>query len=174
MVCFFPSKPVDGKAGLVTKDLTDKIDLLISLAHQQGETLRQQGETLRQQGDVLVHLDARVSRQEETLAAMNTRLMTQEEGMVQLSKRLDRHEHLLNELTLVQRDTATMIRGIDKRMDKLEDRMTAVTDSFAEVRVTVKGQVPAAEFYELRGRVEEISRRLPTPIAYTPPKTAAE
>lgn len=146
MVCFFASKPVYGEAGLVTKDLTDKIDLLISLAHQQGETL----------------------------TAMNTRLMTQEEGMVQLSKRLDRHEHLLNELTLVQRDTATMIRGIDKRMDKLEDRMTAVTDSFAEVRITVKGQVPAAEFYELRGRVEEISRRLPTPIAYTPPKTAAE
>lgn len=127
------------KVGLVTKDLTDKIDLLISLAHQQGETLTQQGKAL-------AHLDAR----------------------------LDRQEHLLNELALVQRDTAAMVRGIDKRLDKLEDRMTAVTDSFAEVRATVKGQVPAAEFYELRGRVEEISRRLPTPIAYTPPKTAAE
>lgn len=159
----------------MTRDFTDKIDLLIDLAHQQGETLKQHGDMLKQHGETLAHLDTRLSRQEETLAGMNARLLTHEEGMAQVNRRMDRQEHLLNELALVQRETAAMVRGIDKRMDKLEDRMAAVTESFAEVRVTVKGQVPAAEFYELRGRVEEISRRLPTPIAYTPPpKTAAE
>jgi hypothetical protein len=52
---------------------------------------------------------------------------------------------------------------------RLDSKVGALAEDVAEIkgRLSIMPQPP--EFYELRGRVEEISRRLPTAIAYAPP-----
>lgn len=56
------------------------------------------------------------------------------------------------------------------------DQIIGILGQQGERIARIEGQLAAAptsaEFHELRGRVEEISRRLPTPIAYQPPVRA--
>jgi len=48
-------------------------------------------------------------------------------------------------------------------------RQNAMAEDIAFIKGRLLNMPQPAEFYELRGRVEEISRRLPTTIAYAPP-----
>lgn len=50
---------------------------------------------------------------------------------------------------------------------RLSEMPTAGQFAALDAKFGIMPQPP--EFYELRGRVEEISRRLPTTIAYAPP-----
>ncbi|HEY0837305.1 MAG TPA: hypothetical protein VGE72_25555 [Azospirillum sp.] len=52
---------------------------------------------------------------------------------------------------------------------RLDAKVNALAEDVAELKGRNTHLPQPAEFYELRGRVEEISRRLPTPIAYAPP-----
>lgn len=69
-----------------------------------------------------------------------------------------------------------LVRHQSARTDSIEARLTALAEHVGEVAedvAEIKGRLfnlpQPPEFYELRGRVEEISRRLPTAIAYAPP-----
>jgi hypothetical protein len=44
-----------------------------------------------------------------------------------------------------------------------------IVEGQARLEERLAGSLPPAEFHELRGRVEEISRRLPTALAYPQP-----
>ncbi len=52
---------------------------------------------------------------------------------------------------------------------RMEGRQDAMANDLAEVKARVVIMPQPPEFYELRGRVEEISRRLPTTLAYPQP-----
>ena len=52
---------------------------------------------------------------------------------------------------------------------RLDAKVNALSEDVAEIKGRLSIMPHPPEFYELRGRVEEISRRLPTAIAYTPP-----
>lgn len=52
---------------------------------------------------------------------------------------------------------------------RMDTKINMVAEDLAEVKGRIAHLPQPAEFYELRGRVEEISRRLPTTIAYAPP-----
>jgi hypothetical protein len=78
----------------------------------------------------------------------------------------------------------------DARLGRIEQELVEVKGSIADIKGTLAQMMPMlvrlvegqarleervghqphpAEFYELRGRVEEISRRLPTTLAYQQP-----
>lgn len=102
------------------------------------------------------------------------------------------HLHFNNEIhkleQQVDREVNKLQQHIDREVNKLQlhiDREIArVREDFAELRgqisqmptvsqmAVIEAKVSAtpqtAEFYELRGRVEEISRRLPATLAYAP------
>lgn len=55
---------------------------------------------------------------------------------------------------------------------RLDSKVNALAEDVAEIKGRMSNLPQPPEFYELRGRVEEISRRLPTAIAYAPPQPA--
>lgn len=69
---------------------------------------------------------------------------------------------LVREQQATQREHSVMLR-------ELNNRFNGMIEDMAWVKAHIANLPQPAEFYELRGRVEEISRRLPTPIAYAPP-----
>ncbi|WP_448204466.1 hypothetical protein [Azospirillum sp. sgz302134] len=75
------------------------------------------------------------------------------------------------------------LNRLEHGQDVLRGEMIALKEVVSDMKTTLSQLVPmmiridqklsempsAAEFYELRGRVEEISRRQPTTLGYTPP-----
>jgi multidrug efflux pump subunit AcrA (membrane-fusion protein) len=53
------------------------------------------------------------------------------------------------------------------------DEQRRQAEILAEIRGRITDMPHASDFYELRGRVEEISRHLPTTLAYVPPQRKA-
>ena len=52
---------------------------------------------------------------------------------------------------------------------RMDGKLNHLAEDVAEIRGRLMNMPQPAEFYELRGRVEEISRRLPATLAYAPP-----
>ncbi len=52
---------------------------------------------------------------------------------------------------------------------RMDGRIGGMAEDIAFIKGRLMTMPQPAEFYELRGRVEEISRRLPTTLAYAPP-----
>ncbi|WP_448203711.1 hypothetical protein [Azospirillum sp. sgz302134] len=122
--------------------LTAKIDLLIDLVREQRTTLSDHGR--------------RIDSLNDRMDAMNNRMDVMGKS---LSDRID---------SLSDRMDA-MGKSLNDRIDSMGNRIGSLAEDLAYVRVRMDNLPDPAEFYELRGRVEEISRRLPTSIAYAPP-----
>lgn len=94
-----------------------------------------------------------------------------------IRRRLDRLEHGQDAM----RSDISSLRG---EVGSLRGDMTSLRGEVTEIKAILSHLMPmmirideklasmpsAAEFYELRGRVEEISRRQPTTLGYTPPQ----
>lgn len=60
-----------------------------------------------------------------------------------------------------------LVKDVAEIKGRLAEMPTVAQIAALDAKLAIMPQPP--EFYELRGRVEEISRRLPTTLAYAPP-----
>jgi hypothetical protein len=74
-------------------------------------------------------------------------------------------------LELVREQQASL-RDHQASFREQNSRLNQMSEDIAWIKAHIANMPQPPEFYELRGRVEEISRRLPTAIAYAPPQPA--
>lgn len=118
--------------------------------------------TLASHGAQLTSHGQRLGAIEATLASHDHRLGSIEATLASHGQRLGSIEAMLAS----QGEQLASIKGTLAQMLPM---MIRVVEGQARADERLAQQPPPAEFYELRGRVEEISRRLPTTLAYQQP-----
>lgn len=115
----------------------------------------------------------RLIRLEHGQERTNDRLDRLEHGQEQTNERLSRLEH-------GQEQTNERLNRLEVGQDALRgdvSEMKAVLSQLMPMMIRIDQRLSdspkASEFYELRGRVEEISRSQPTTLAYPAPRTPA-
>lgn len=67
----------------------------------------------------------------------------------------------------------TMMRDQAATLAVIQTEQRRQAETLGELKGRIAEMPTARDFGHLEGRLEEISRRLPTTIGYTPPKSAA-
>lgn len=103
--------------------------------------------------------------------------------MDKLEHRMDQMEHRMDRLEFGLDALRTDVNTLRTDVNTLRGDVSVMRNDMSEMKATLAQLVPmmiridqrssdspkASEFYELRGRVEEISRHQPTTLAYAPP-----
>jgi hypothetical protein len=83
--------------------------------------------------------------------------------------RLGQVEQDIADIKLTMAGMPGAVTDIKSTLAQMLPMLIRIVEGQARLEERLAGSLPPAEFHELRGRVEEISRRLPTALAYPQP-----
>lgn len=115
-----------------------------------GQTRLEAGQAKLEAGQA--KLEARQTKLEAGQARLETRM---EAGLARLEGRLDKHDAALKDIKDSLSQVLPLLIKIVEGQARTDERLAHMPQP--------------EEFYELRGRVEELSRRLPVTLAYQQP-----